>query len=208
MDRHPSITTDHAIRGAIASFASDLASLGADVRPARGIVPDLAFVLAIYMRLLGGALGLGQSVEARRRLQAQVNALAVDDRSISAARLRASVISHADWLTANEERIKLRWHWRDIFRHVDVVICPPAPVAALSHAEAASEEIRIDGIRTHRGDQVAWASVATAAGLPATVMPYARTNDGRPLGIQIIGPYLEDYTPIKLAELFAASGTP
>ncbi|MDE1996763.1 MAG: amidase, partial [Rhizobiaceae bacterium] len=176
IDRHPAVATDPEVRRAVTDFAAELASFGAGVRPAEGFIPDLNVTLGIYMRLLGGALGLGQTPEAARETRAKVDALDPDDTSISAARLRAGVISHADWLGANEERIKLRWQWREIFRDFDAVICPPAPVAALSHSDAASDIIMIDGISTHRGDQVAWASIATAAGLPATVMPYSSTQ--------------------------------
>ena len=37
------------------------------------------------------------------------------------------------------------------------------------------------------------------AGLPATVAPLARDADSLPLGVQIIGPYLEDRSTIALA---------
>ena len=46
-----------------------------------------------------------------------------------------------------------------------------------------------------------WAGPATAAGLPATVAPIARTDTGLPIGVQIIGPSLEDATPIQFAQL-------
>jgi amidase len=118
-------------------------------------------------------------------------------------RLRASVISHADWLVANEARVKLRWAWRELFKTYDAVICPPTSVPALTHADAATTHIEVDGQTIDAGDTVAWASLATAAGLPATVMPVSKTPDGRPLGVQIIGPCLEDYTPIRLAELMS-----
>jgi amidase len=36
--------------------------------------------------------------------------------------------------------------------------------------------------------------------LPATVAPIALTPDRLPVGIQIVGPYLEDRTSIDLAE--------
>ena len=38
-------------------------------------------------------------------------------------------------------------------------------------------------------------------GLPATTIPVGRSPDGLPIGIQIIGPWLEDRTTLKLAEL-------
>ena len=48
-------------------------------------------------------------------------------------------------------------------------------------------------------DLLFWISFATLAGLPATTAPVGLTRGGLPVGIQIIGPYLEDATPIDLA---------
>jgi Asp-tRNA(Asn)/Glu-tRNA(Gln) amidotransferase A subunit family amidase len=41
---------------------------------------------------------------------------------------------------------------------------------------------------------------ATMAGLPVTVAPIDRSQNGLPIGMQIIGPYLEDRTTIAFAE--------
>lgn len=41
--------------------------------------------------------------------------------------------------------------------------------------------------------------VATLPGLPATVVPVTETHDGLPIGVQVIGPYLEDRTPLAIA---------
>jgi amidase len=46
-----------------------------------------------------------------------------------------------------------------------------------------------------------WAGIATAPGLPATVAPIARSAGGLPIGVQLVGPMFEDYTPLRLAEL-------
>jgi amidase len=48
-------------------------------------------------------------------------------------------------------------------------------------------------------DLLFWISFATLAGLPATTAPVGSTRDGWPVGIQIVGPYLEDATPIDVA---------
>jgi len=45
--------------------------------------------------------------------------------------------------------------------------------------------------------------VATAPGLPATAAPIDRSDTGLPIGVQIVGPYLEDRTTIAFAELMA-----
>ena len=59
----------------------------------------------------------------------------------------------------------------------------------------------IDGMLVPYADQFVWASIATLFGLPATAAPIGHTENGLPIGIQIIGDYLEDYTTIKFAEL-------
>jgi amidase len=46
-----------------------------------------------------------------------------------------------------------------------------------------------------------WADPATTCGLPATAAPIDRSPSGLPIGVQIIGPYLEDRTTIAFAEL-------
>jgi amidase len=46
-----------------------------------------------------------------------------------------------------------------------------------------------------------WVGLATVAYLPATIAPVGLTEDKLPVGIQIIGPYLEDHTPIHVAKL-------
>lgn len=203
LTEHKLVPTDPAVRAAVEAFGAALAAQGARVTAAEGIIPDPAKSTQIYMALLGGAMGLGQTPEAAAAGRERVAALLPDDTSISAMRARAFVLSHADWLVANEARIKLRWAWREVFRDYDVVICPPTSVAAVTADEAGAARITVDGQEIDKGDPIAWASLATSAGLPATVMPWSRTADGRPLGVQIVGPYLEDLTPIKLAELMS-----
>jgi amidase len=45
--------------------------------------------------------------------------------------------------------------------------------------------------------------VATLAGQPATACPVGLTRAGLPIGLQALGPYLEDRTPIRVAALLA-----
>ena len=44
---------------------------------------------------------------------------------------------------------------------------------------------------------------ATVALLPATAAPVGRAADGLPVGVQIVGPYLEDRTAIDFARKLA-----
>jgi len=55
-------------------------------------------------------------------------------------------------------------------------------------------------------DLLAWISMATAAYLPATVAPVGRTPEGLPVGVQIIGPYLDDRTTLEFAARLSEIG--
>jgi amidase len=46
-----------------------------------------------------------------------------------------------------------------------------------------------------------WAGVATLTGLPTTAVPIGVSVGGLPIGMQIVGPYLEDRTPLAFAAL-------
>ena len=52
-------------------------------------------------------------------------------------------------------------------------------------------------------DILNWSAPATLTGCPATVVPVGQTKAGLPVGIQIMGPYWEDATPITFAGLLA-----
>jgi len=59
--------------------------------------------------------------------------------------------------------------------------------------------ITVDGKERHYSEITAWPSVATISQLPSTVVPIGHSSAGLPIGMQVIGPYLEDYTTIAFA---------
>jgi amidase len=44
---------------------------------------------------------------------------------------------------------------------------------------------------------------STVAGQPATAFPVRLSRGGLPIGLQAVGPYLEDLTPLRFAALLA-----
>ena len=96
------------------------------------------------------------------------------------------------------------FHALGLFKTFDAVICPIMPTPAYPHDHLPDQKqrrITIDGEDYPYSDQLAWPGIATLPGLPATAIPLGLSKDGLPLGVQIVGPYLEDRTPLKLAEL-------
>ncbi|MDB5634491.1 MAG: amidase, partial [Tardiphaga sp.] len=127
-----------------------------------------------------------------------------NDNSLAAERLRGAALSHRDWLMADGGRTRLRAQWRELFRSFDAVICPVMPTPAYPHDHEPDQDKRhidIDGINYPYVDQLTWPGVATLPGLPATAIPVTMSKEGLPIGLQILGPWLEDRTPLKLAEL-------
>ena len=114
------------------------------------------------------------------------------------------VSSHRDWIEANNRRELHRHGWRQLFAAIDVVVCPITPTPAFPHdhnPNPLERRIDIDGVEYPYFDQLVWAGLATMPGLPATAIPAARTPEGLPVGVQLIGPTFQDRTPLRLAEL-------
>lgn len=114
--------------------------------------------------------------------------------------------SQSEWRLIDGTRLTAREIWQDYFRTYDAFLMPTTFVAAFPHLEQPLMKDR--KIPTSNGernylDVLRWISIATHSGCPATVAPIGRTKSGLPVGIQIMGPFLEDATPISIAGLMA-----
>jgi amidase len=208
LDTHPLQPTGAAVRTAINRLSDRLIKAGAKVARESPLVPDLAVASRIYMPMLVTFHSQGRPPEYYRTMAAAVASLPADDNSLAAWRLRGTVLSHQDWLAANAARARLRRQWHELFREWDIVLCPAMPTPAFPHDQAPHEfpvreprHIEIDGKPFPYLDQLVWSGIATLPSLPATVAPVERSASGLPIGVQIIGPYLEDRTTIAFAEL-------
>ncbi len=112
---------------------------------------------------------------------------------------------HKNFIAARNRQMVARATWQKYFRTYDAFLLPTAFVPAFPHDHSHPSGSRM--LQTPEGprrywDLLFWISFATHTGHPATVAPVGRTNAGLPIGIQIIGPYLEDGTPIDVAAKF------
>ena len=109
---------------------------------------------------------------------------------------------HRAWLDHTVTRAALRRVWAEWFTQFDVLLCPVMPMAAFPHDHHGTindRTVTINGRTRPMGDTLAWTGLIGVACLPSTVAPVGRTPDGLPVGIQIVGPYLEDRTPLFVA---------
>ncbi|MGA5900305.1 amidase [Streptomyces venetus] len=204
VDEHPLIPTGSAVRAGVNRVADALVSGGARVERHSPLLPDLTESATLYTQLLFSSTVARFPVDSYEQLRTRAAGLSSDDQSLDAARLRAMMFSHRDWMEANLRRELHRHGWRQLFAEFDAVVCPITPTPAFPHdhnPDPLERRIDIDGVEYPYFDQLVWAGVATMPGLPATAIPAGRSPEGLPVGVQLIGPMFEDRTPLRLAEL-------
>ena len=169
------------------------------------VVPD-------YVRLLLGVIGGDMPAPLRLLTRALLPHYALAEKLglptdlITKNATRGMNQSHAEWARANEGRAKLRWACDEVFKEIDVLLTPVVPTTAFPHQTGGnhlSRRLIVDGDKRPYMDHIPWAALATSAYLPATSAPVGIAADGLPVNVQIIGPYLGDYTTLRFAELLA-----
>ena len=201
INSHPLCSTSAAITNAVGHLAERLSQWGAQVSCDTHCLPDLAEITRTYVTLFAAFVASNLPMEVYHRFETAAKMLPPNDMSLTACFLRGSQMSYRDWLMKMRARGMLGW--RNLFKEFDVVICPVAPTVAFPHDHSAPENrvIEIDGISHPYNEQYAWISIATLFGLPVTVVPIGRTENGLPIGVQVMGDYLEDLTTIQFASL-------
>lgn len=203
IDAHPLCPSSAAVVGAVNGLAERLTKLGVQVVRKSEKLPDLALTSRIYRELLSAFFSADLPPEARERVEAAAKALRPDDQSLSACGLRGLTISHPEWVRKSRIRAGLRARWQALFQDVDVVLCPPMPTVAFpqDHSPQFFRQLDIDGEKVPYNDQSVWAGLATLNGFPATTMPVDHSAEGLPIGVQIVGGYLDDRTTLAFAGL-------
>ena len=191
------------VRSALDTLAQWLRKQGAKVTPAT-LPIDAPRHQALFMQFVR-AVGAARMNDATfQQTLADAAKHPPEDRSPPALNLRGLVQYHRDWCAAHEERTQLRAKWADYFRDHDLLLLPGTSVPAFPIDETAPREARIldiDGRQVPYNAQGFWQGIATVSYLPATVAPIARTAQGLPLAVQIVGPYLGDRSTIGFARL-------
>jgi amidase len=202
IDANPLCPTAASVKAALDGLADRLAKAGCTVQHSNPHMPELARTTRNYAELLLAFFDADLSPDERLKAEAAASALSPDSLSLDAARLRGLTMSHAAWIQTSRIRVGLRARWQELFREVDVILCPSMPTPAFPHDHSPhlERQIDIDGKKVPYDDQVAWAAIATSMGLPATAAPIEHEGN-LPIGVQIIGGYLDDRTTFAFAGL-------
>ena len=186
----------------LAALATQCEAAGARVDTDAALPVDAVESHRLYIQLLRAVISPELSDDEFRAESAVSGALATDDQSFQAQVSRALTQSYRDWNRAAQARAKLQQCWAAFFTRYDALLIPAAPTTAWPHDERDrfEREIQVDNTTIGYYDQLFWAGLSGVVHLPSTVMPMGLSNEGLPLGVQIVAPYLEDWTALALAQ--------
>ena len=196
----PACRLEPKVRDLLEKAARALGAAGATVDYEARPEFTLEKVSVTFFALLQAALAGGVPID---RLDEY--ATTVGDAPAARTR-RLLAMRHRQWLSYNERRLQLRKRWEEFFTCWDAILLPvmPCPAIAHDHSEPmAARTSLVGGERRSYWDLTTWMAPAGACYLPSTVIPVG-LKDGLPVGIQIVGAYLEDRTTLYLAEQMLA----
>lgn len=172
----PAAPTDRETKQIIRSIGQEMSAANADVKEVAPPGPPLKAQNELYHRLLGAAM----------------------------APLNSEGITLNEWKKDDEARHRLVADYLRFFEDFDVLLAPIAPTAAFTHRHEksfAERTLTVDEDEIAYAMHLVWAGLATLPGLPATAVPLARSTEGLPIGMQIIGPPWADRTTLAVASL-------
>lgn len=106
-------------------------------------------------------------------------------------------LSSRDYLLAQRVRTRMIHHFKEAFKHVDMVITPTTAIAAPPIKRSALP--LGDSDNTITLEIMRFVIVANMTGLPAITFPAGYTGDGLPIGMQAIGRAWDESTLLRLA---------
>ncbi len=204
----PNCAVDGEVVARVQAVADAIAKAGGKVNEKARPRIDTLRAHAMYVQLLRGATAGLVPEDVMAQLREKAAAGSPNDESASARMLRGVLQDHRTWFKAHEEREQLRAAWGEFFQDYDVLLCPASSMPAFPHDQArdrTERKVVVNGRDEEFNTHVPgfWAGIANLPYLPSTVAPAGRTGTGLPVGVQILGPYLEDHTTIEFARLLA-----
>jgi amidase len=159
---------------------------------------DLREYYKTYLSIMFAISAAGQPEERRTRDAAELRASGDEFLAAAARGNEASASDYIAWFGAREA---YRAAYRTFFGEWDVLLAPANIVNAFPHGA--------EGFQDASGQpiiymlQAVYPSLCNLSGQPGTAFPVGQTPSGLPIGLQAIGPYLEDRTPVRFAALVA-----
>ncbi len=184
---------DPEITAAVAAAAAQLAGLGCEVEEVTLPFIDKAF----------GALGIlvyGEIVPSIKVLAAGRES---ELHAVGAGAIALSDPSFVDFAAAHAQGEALRSAFAGFFDKYDVLLTPVNPMTATPHG---LHEVVVDGVTVPWTHVMAATSPFNLAGLPALSVPYAFSSEQLPIGIQLVGKWLDEAALLRIGSMLERKG--
>ncbi len=195
----PSCPVDGPVRERLEAAVATLGKAGMQLKQGWPTGVDPAAQHRTYLYMLFSSIGSPPGIKPE-----DLKALAdKGDGSMASIFAQTVVDPISRYINHERDQLRARAAWQGAFRELDVFLMPTSFVAAFPHDHSEPQAAR--RLSTRAGpraytDLFFWMGLASLAGVPATAAPVGLTAGGLPVGIQIVGPYMEDATPIDFAE--------
>jgi amidase len=209
-----SFSVDRRCVDAMHGFAQDLRRVGVQVDESARPEFDPFESDDLYVAMLFSTVSDGMPEEVLALTERVAADMKADARSYPARIAKAVRFTHHQFLALAEKQAQLCLAWRKFFERYDVVLCPIMPTVAFPHDQSGegpghiaqyTRTTLVDGKAVPYMNGLQWPGLVTVANLPATAIPTGRFIEGMPMGLQVVGPYLEDRTTLRFAQLAAAA---
>jgi amidase len=196
---------DDEIAAAHQRLADGLARAGATVKEA--LPPefgDLREHYKVYRALLAVMIAGGMPEDLRTRA---ADLMRASDDEFDVAQGEGFIASAQQYILWHGRREQFRAAYRAFFHEWDVLLAPITMTPAFQHIDPEvpfdERTLPVNGKQETYRTNVFYPSLTILCGQPATAFPVGLTKDGLPIGLQAIGPDLEDRTPLRFAALLA-----
>jgi len=196
----PWLPVDTEITAALDDLVAQLGRLGTKLAQAEPF--DLRKHEETYTSLLNVMI----FSELKDEVRAQIaQAMRNSPDPFSQAQVLGITATAPQFLMLHGKRERYRATFRDFFRNWDILLTPVTLTPAFEHISNdisfPTRTLQINGEVVPYARLQVYPGLASLSGQPATAFPWGRTRQGLPIGLQAIGPYLEDRTPIAFASL-------
>lgn len=163
---------------------------------------DLQALYALFLKILNALVFIDTPEADRQKIAQSKRAVGSWDEVAMAEGVLASAADYIAWFGQREQ---VRHMLRRFFQEWDILLAPVTISLAFLHDARpySQRSLLVNGIEVPYSRLGVYPGLCNLSGSPGTAFPVGLSNDGLPVGLQAIGPYLEDATTIRFAELVA-----